>query len=118
MHTDPASNLLTMQSELIGIQLGQIAELQKRIRELDGTDFEANVHQAKTGYYVATFDGAPLPVEFEGGADGVEVTLIYINGEAIEPHHLMSAAKVRALESEIAIHCATRNEECKWDMTL
>lgn len=118
MHTDPASNLLTMQSELIGIQLGQIAELQKRIRELDGTDFEANVHQAKTGYFLATFDGAPLPCEYEGDAQGVEVTLIFVNGEAIEPHHILSASKVSALESEIAIHCATRNEECRWEMTL
>ena len=75
MHTDPASNLLTMQSELIGIQLGQIAELQKRIRELEGKDYEAACIDAGNGYYLATFDGAPLPVEFEGGADGVKKAL-------------------------------------------
>lgn len=118
MQPDPATHLLTLQSELIGKQLDQIASLQAQIRALDGTDFEANVHAAKTGYYLATFDGAPLPVEYEGDAQGVEVVLIHINGEAIEPHHLMSAAKVRALESEIEIHCATRNESCKWEMTL
>lgn len=118
MHTDPATHLLTLQSELIGKQLETIAALQAQIRALDGTDFEANVHQAKTGYFLATFDGAPLPCEYEGDAQGVEVTLIFVNGEGIEPHHLMSAAKVRALESEIAIHCATRNESCRWEMTL
>lgn len=118
MHTDPASNLLTMQSELIGIQLGQIAALQAQIRALDGTEFTANAIDAGNSVYKATFDGAPVLCEYEGGADGVEVTLIFVNGDCVEPHHLMSASKVSALESEIAIHCATRNEECKWEMTL
>lgn len=118
MHTDPASNLLTMQSELIGIQLGQIAELQKRIRELDGTEFTANAIDAGNSVFKATFDGAPVLCEYEGGADGVEVTLIFINGEGIEPHHLMSASKVSALESEIANHCQSRNAEARWEMTL
>ena len=118
MQPDPATNLLMLQSELIGKQRETIAALQAQIRALDGTDFEANVYAAKTGYYLANFDGAPLPCEYEGDAQGVEVVLIHINGEAIEPHHLMSASKVSALESEIAIHCATRNEECKWEMTL
>lgn len=116
--SDPASNLLTMQSELIGIQLGQIAELQKRIRELEGKDYEAACIDAGNGYYLASFDGAPLPCEYEGGADGVEVVSVFINGEGIEPHHLMSASKVSALESEIANHCQSRNAEARWEMTL
>lgn len=116
--SDPATHLLTMQSELIGIQLGQIAELQKRIRELEGHDYEAACIDAGNGYYLATFDGAPLPCEYEGGADGVEVVSVFINGEGIEPHHILSASKVSALESEIAIHCAACNESNKWEMTL
>jgi hypothetical protein len=107
-----------MQSELIGIQLGTIAELQKRIRELDGTEFEANAIDAGNGVYTASFDGAPVMCEYEGGADGVEVVSIFINGEGIEPHHILSASKVSALESEIAIHCAACNESNKWEMTL
>jgi hypothetical protein len=116
--SDPATNLLTMQSELIGIQLGTIAELQKRIRELQGTEYEAACIDAGNGYYLASFDGAPLPVEFEGGADGVEVVSIFVNGEGIEPHHILSASKVSALESEIANHCESRNAEARWEMTL
>jgi hypothetical protein len=48
----------------------------------------------------------------------VEITLLFVNGDCVEPHHLMSASKISALESEIANHCATRNESCKWEMTL
>jgi hypothetical protein len=118
MQTDPASNLLTLQSELIGIQLGTIAELQKRIRELDGTEFTANAIDAGNSVYTASFDGTKVLCEYEGGADGVEITLLFVNGDCVEPHHLMSASKVSALESEIANHCATRNESCKWEMTL
>jgi len=118
MQPDPATNLLTMQSELIGIQLGTIAELQKRIRELQGTEYEAACIDAGNGVYKASFDGAPVLCEYEGGADGVEVVSIFVNGEGIEPHHLMSASKVSALESEIANHCESRNAEARWEMTL
>lgn len=118
MQPDPATNLLVLQSELIGIQLGQIAELQKRIRELEGQDYEAACIDAGNGFYKASFDGAPLPCEFEGGADGVEVVSVFVNGEGIEPHHILSASKVSALESEIANHCQSRNAEARWEMTL
>lgn len=118
MQPDPATHLLTLQSELIGKQLEQIAEFQAQIRALAGNDYEANVRAAGNGYYLATFDGAPLPCEFEGGADGVEVVSIFVNGEGIEPHHILSASKISALESEIANHCESRNAECKWEMTL
>jgi hypothetical protein len=118
MQPDPATNLLMLQSELIGKQLDQIAALQAQIRALDGTNFKADVLDAGNGFYAASFDGAPVLCEFEGGADGVEVVSIFINGEGIEPHHLMGASRVSALESEIANHCATRNEACKWEMTL
>ena len=118
MQPDPATNLLMLQSELIGKQLETIAELQAQIRALTGHDYEAACIDAGNGYFLATFDGAPLPCEYEGGADGVEVVGVFINGEGVEPHRILSASKVSALESEIAIHCATRNEECKWEMTL
>jgi len=51
-------------------------------------------------------------------AEAKVITLNVINGEGIEPHHLMSASKVSALESEIAIFCQNRNESCKWELSL